>query len=108
MWGFQKYGAIFLEKETALSMPVRRVRLPQIWGPLFYKKNKLRHPVRHVGLTGNTRAIFPESTTLEHYFHAAHHLIWMMLEGKLSICLVAKGPSKTVTEPREESLAVDA
>ena len=52
---------------------------------------------------------FPENEHLEHYFHAALHLVWMVLEGELSICLVAaKQPSNTVTDPREESLAVDA
>ena len=39
----------------------------------------------------------------------ALHLVCMVLEGALSMCLVAaKQPSNTVTDPREESLAVDA
>ena len=37
------------------------------------------------------------------------NLVWMVLEGELSICLVAaKQPSNTVTNPRQECLAVDA
>ena len=51
---------------------------------------------------------FPENENLEHYFHAVLHLVRMVLEGELSTCLVAaKQPSNTVTNPRQERLAVD-
>ena len=73
------------------------------------------------GLPTNQKAIFPEKNlehaswtlrasrklkkgrlpgngNLERYFHAALHLVCMVLEGELSICLVAaKQPSNTVT-----------
>ncbi len=48
-------------------------------------------PVGRSRLPENEEAIFPESRNLEHYFHAALHLVWMVLEGELSICLV--GPT---------------
>ena len=51
---------------------------------------------------------FPGNGDLARYFHAALHLVCMVLEGELSICLVAaKQPSNTVTNPRQERLAVD-
>ena len=51
----------------------------------------------------------PGNGNLERYFHAALHLVCMVLGGDLWICLVAaKQPSNTVTDPQEESLAVDA
>ena len=58
--------------------------------------------------TQKIHSIWPENGNLEHYSHAALHLVWMVLEGELSICLVAaKQPSDTVTNPRQERLAVD-
>ena len=50
---------------------------------------------------------FTENKNLERYFHAALHLVWMVLEGELSILVAAKQPSNTFTNPRQESLAVD-
>ena len=73
------------------------------------KENSLEHARWTFRASRKLKGQFPENEHLEHYFHAALHLVWMVLEGELSICLVAaKQPSNTVTDPREESLAVDA
>ena len=84
--------------------------LPQIQGPIFPGKTSLEHA--RWAFRASARKLkshFPGNGNLERYFHAALHLVCMVLEDKLSICLVAaKQPSNTVTNPREESLVVDA
>ena len=56
------------------------------------------------GFQTNKRRL-PENNNLERYFHAALHLVCMLLGGGLSICLVtAKQPSNTVTQNKEFEL----
>ena len=71
------------------------------------QKNNLENARWMIRASRKLEGQFPEDVNLEHYFHAALHLVWMVLEGKRSICLVAaKRPSNTVPDPREESAAV--
>ena len=77
-------------------------------GRFFQKKTSLEHTRWTFRASRKLQSQFPENGNLEHYFHAALHLVWVVLEGELSICLVAdKQPSNTVTNPRQERLAVD-
>ena len=105
--GFQKiHRPLFSsKKKTASITPVGRSGLSENPKAIFLKKKKnLSMPIVRSGPPGNKKRRFLEDGNLEHYFHAALHLVWMMLEGELSICLVA---ANKVTDPREESLAVD-
>ena len=62
-------------------------------------------PVGRLSLLVLATKYKPQNRNLEHYFHAARHLVWVVLETELSICLVAtKLPSNADTNPREESL----
>ena len=97
-----------IPRKTTLGTPVGRSGLPKNPGAIFLKKN-LEHTRWTFRASRKLKGHFPGNGNLEHYFHAALHLVWMVLEGELLICLVAnKQPSNTVTNPRQERLAVDA
>ena len=105
----ESQGHIPEEKKTAMSTPGGRSGLTIYPGAIFLgKKSTLSTPVGRSGLSRKLRGQLPGNENLERYFHAALHLVCMVLEGELSICLVAaKQPSNTVTNPRQERLAVD-
>ena len=94
-------------KKTALSTPGGRSGLPKS-GTIILGKI-LEHAHWTFRASNKVKGHFPGNGNLERCFHAALHLVCMVLEGELSICLVAaKQPSNNVTDPREESLAGDA
>ena len=127
--GDQFQGPLFPENKTALSTPFGRsgppenhkaifpetknsledARAPRNPGAIFPRKNSFEHARWMFRASRKLKGQFLGNGNLERYFHAVLHLVCMVLEGELSICLIeAKQPSNTVTNPREERLAVDA